>query len=109
MDNLRVFRDAGEKGRKVRKFPTWDVSRASVDASSVTYSSSGTLVVLLYSSWLVLVVGWAVEVICLKFVAWFPGRLQDRYLMISTTQPNPHSPKHKNVHSVSRPFTTEFS
>ena len=36
VDNLRVFRDAGEKGRKVRKFPTWDVSRASVDASSGT-------------------------------------------------------------------------
>ena len=43
VDNLRVFRDAGEKGRKVRKFPTWDVSRASVDASSGWYSSSGTV------------------------------------------------------------------
>ena len=32
VDNLRVFRDAGEKGRKARQFPTWDVSRASVDA-----------------------------------------------------------------------------
>ena len=93
MDNLRVFRDAGEKGRKVRKFPTWDVSRASVDASSVWYSSSGTLVVVLYSSWLVLVVGGAVEVICLKFVAWFPGRLQDRYLMIFDHPTQPPLPK----------------
>ena len=93
MDNLRVFRDAGEKGRKVRKFPTWDVSRASVDASSVWYSSSGTLVVLLYSSWLVLVVGGAVEVICLKFVAWFPGRQQDKYTMIFDHPTQPPPPK----------------
>ena len=64
VDNLRVFRDAGEKGRKCESF------RLGMSAGPrLMLAVFGTLVVVLYSSWLVLVVGGAVEVICLKFVA----------------------------------------
>ena len=57
-------------GTQERKAAKWESFRLGMSVGPrLMLVVAGTLVVVLYSNWVVLVVGGAVEVICLKFVA----------------------------------------